>query len=463
MKNAEHKTHDTALVLGLGDSGDAAARLLAGEGCKVSVADAGTGEGLNRRAAGLERMGVEVHLGNCQLPAGRFDICVVSPGIPGDSQWVREAESRGIETLGELELGWRRRRFKVLAVTGSNGKSTLTKLCAESLERAGCRTAIGGNYGAPLSEIVLKAGQDACMPDWVVVEVSSFQMEKAVDFRPEVGILLNLNPNHLDRHGGMREYAALKWRIFGRMKDTDAGVIPFGLAPEGAAINAPSRIWRRFGTDMAADCMYRAGGVVCRDSRDGKPGPEDISLKGTMFDNEVLGMSAASAAAAVRACGFSASCVEQAAATFEPLPHRAQKIGEINGVEFVNDSKATNLAAMCAAVRMCTRPVRLIAGGRLKEGDLASVLDVLAGKVVSAYLIGEAKYSLASAWGNRVQCHLCVNLDEAVTQAWKEAQRGEVILLSPACTSFDQFKNFKERGERFVQLTHSLAEKEKEQ
>lgn len=439
-------TNRPVLVLGLGASGEASARLLRRLGAGVTVADAGSSPALEARAATLRTAGCAVHMGPGSLPAGQFDLCVTSPGIPSEHEWVLRLKGRGIPVIGELELGWLHRRSRILAVTGSNGKSTLVKLCREALEAAGASAVAGGNYGMPLSALV----QLEPAPDWLVVEVSSFQLETVERFCPDVGILLNLNPNHLDRHGTMEVYAAMKARLFARMGAAQTAVIPLD-APAGVrtALPAGCRV-RTFGLAPVADFRYEGGGIA------GPSLPAPVSVAGSAFDNEVMGLTAAACVAALEGGGLDTGAVTRAAARFERLPHRMQPVGERNGVCFVNDSKATNLAAMTAALRMTTRPVRLIAGGLLKEKDLESVKKVLANRVRGVYIIGKYSQVMADAWRDAVPCHECGTLQAATRRAWSEAQPGEMVLLSPGCASFDQFSGFEERGERFSKMVEEL-------
>ena len=424
--------YKAALVLGLGASGEAAARLLAGHGTRVTVADAGTSPGLEERAAALGKEGVTVRLGSRALPAGDFQLCVVSPGIAVHDDWVTESRRRGMEVVGELELGWRHCTSRMLAVTGSNGKSTLVKLCRETLEKAGFRAVAGGNYGTPLSAWACRAPA----PDWIVAEVSSFQLETVERFAPEVGILLNINPNHLDRHGTMEVYRATKARLFRRMGPGHTAVLPCD-APDDVWHAVPASCARRsFGLAPEADCRYADGWVIGRGFTDPVP------VTGTLLDNEVMGVTAAACAAAMEGCGVSPQWVGKAAGEFERLPHRMQTVATVRGITFVNDSKATNLAALAAGIRMAGGPVRLIAGGLLKEADLESVKKVLVKQVRGVYLIGKYSHAMASAWQDAVSCSVCSGLKEAIYQAWKEARTGEVVLLSPGCASFDQVKSF---------------------
>lgn len=442
------ETYATALVLGLAASGEAAARLLLAEGTQVSVVDRADGDVLRQRAAALDALGARVALGQSGLPAGSFSVCVVSPGIPVNSPWVNDMRQRGVPVLAELELGWSRAACRILAISGSNGKSTLVRLCADALAGAGQRVTVAGNYGIPVSQAVLERRDW----DWLVLEVSSFQLETVRAFRPDVGVLLNLHPNHLDRHGTMAAYEQLKTRLFSRMRAEDVGVVPEALASRIAGLAGSPNRWVTFGTSADAGVRYHEGRVIDRlRSR-------RLSLEATAFANDILGVAGAAAAAAIGACGESLETLERAARAFQPLPHRMQEVAARGSIRFVDDSKATNLAAMMAALKMSPAPVRLIAGGLPKHESYDAARPLLADKVAAVYLIGEAADTMASAWQDVVPCRLSRTLEEAVRSAGLQARPGDTVLLSPACASFDQFKNFEDRGDRFAQCVRTLGE-----
>lgn len=411
-----------------------------------------TAEGATQltRAAALRTAGAGVRLGAGALPGDRLDLCVVSPGVRADDAWVMEARRRGLRVWGELELGWRACRSRMLAVTGSNGKSTLVKLCHDALALAGFRTEIAGNYGPPLCA----AARLADAPDWLVVEVSSFQLETVEAFCPDAGILLNLNPNHLDRHGTLEAYGLLKARLFGAMGAAETAVVPFD-APAVIRDALPIVCRKRtFGAGGGADAAYAAyadGLVRVR-------GAGDYSVTGTPFGNAVMGITAAAAMAAIHSCEIDPACVEKAARVFQRLPHRMEPVATRRGVQFIDDSKATNLAAVEAGLTMAGGPVRLIAGGLLKEHDLSATKKRLVNRVRGVYIIGKSTQQMVSAWQDTVPCFICRDLNEAVHRAWEDAQTGEVVMLSPGCASFDQFLSYEDRGEQFKAIVRGLKE-----
>jgi len=421
-----------AVVLGAGASGKAAARLLQSEGSDVHLFSAET-EPLTAAA----------------LRAFKPDVAVVSPGFCLMHPWLELCRKYGVPLTAELELGWSRFRGRTLAVTGSNGKSTVVKWLAESLRQAGYRAEPAGNYGLPASAAVL----DDPSLDWLVLEVSSFQLETVREFRAEGVVLLNLLPNHLDRHGTMEAYLQLKCRIFEKAREGDVLLYPEELADRIAPGLRQSG--RSFGMGQKADWRFEEGAVFYR-------GRKRADFGGTTFDNPVTGPAAAAGCALLHGCGIPLVAAQRAAREFQPLEHRMQKMFAIRGVEFINDSKATNLAALCAAVRRVGKPVHLIAGGRAKEQDFISAKEVLEQSGVKVYLIGESAESMFSAWSESVSCRCCGILEEAVQAAWRAARSGEVVMLAPGCASFDQFDSFEERGRCFSRLAAELTGQEVE-
>ena len=387
-----------ALVLGNGRSGQAAAELLRREGAAVTVLD-----------------------GADAWPAsGAWDLCVTSPGIALDHPWQRAARAAGVHVVSELQLGarrWRARGGRMLAVTGSKGKSSVVKLVADALLLAGTPAVPCGNYGTPLCAV---AG-DGADPrrTWAVVEVSSFQLETTTLPADAfvAAALLNLQEDHLDRHGSAAVYHGLKRRLLGMAR----------VRIDGSA-RAPL---------PAADVRL---------------------LAGSYFDNPVLRANGLCAVALLRAAGLDDARIAAGFAAFTPLPHRMQTVLERAGVTWVDDSKATSLAALAAGVGMCAGPVRLIAGGLPKGDDPKSVIPRLRSGAKKVYLIGRCAQQFADAWQDAVPCELCGTLDRAVESARRDARSGETVLLSPGAASFDQFNGYGERGDTFAALAREGAE-----
>lgn len=450
-KLSGHEAYASALILGLGQSGVDAARLLRREGTAVTVMDRGRNDALMVTAAMLEAEGIRVMLGKDAPPESAFSVCIASPGFPSESLVLRTLRTRSVPVLPEFELGWSRLRSRVVAVTGSNGKSTLVKLCIEALQLAGLRVAQGGNCLPTVCRLAMEQAESPM--NWVVMELSSFQLEQSVNFRPEVGVLLNLYPNHLDRHHDMNAYRAAKARLFANMVASDRAIVLEQEMARMRSLAASVPDWVSFGLSKAADYRYAEGGVTLRTPVNSGALP----VRGTMFDNEIMGLAAAAAAAVIDACGAGVSALADAMRNFQPLPHRMREVATLRGIRFVDDSKATNLAALAAALKMIPGRVRLIAGGLDKNEPFDEVCALFAGKVPAAYLIGKAAPLLAAAWSDATKCSLCGNMDEAVRRAWSEAEPGETILLAPGCASFDQFRNFSERGDCFAALIGNLT------
>jgi UDP-N-acetylmuramoylalanine--D-glutamate ligase len=434
-------------VLGAGRSGVAAARLLAAHGGRVTLLDAAPRARLAQAAAALADSGARLVPAARTLPETPFDLCVVSPAFAADHPWLRLCAARGIPVIAEMELGAANWRGGLLAVTGSKGKSSVVKLCAETLAASGLPAAPAGNYGTPLCELALERPRLA----WAVTEASSFQLEHVLTLRPRVAVLLNIQADHLDRHRTPETYAGLKLSLFARQGAGDTAVLPAELA---AAAGTPAGVARHtFGAGAGADWRYTPGTV--RGKTDGRL--HEIAVRGTWFDNEVLGPAAAAAACALTACGLDGRQIAAGLAAFTPLPHRMEVVARGGGVTYVDDSKATTLTAMTAALRMLPGPARLIAGGRLKESDLDAPKEMLAAKVRKVYLVGESAPCLREAWSAVVACEVCGEMAAAVRAASRDARTGETVLLSPGCASFDQFENYGQRGACFARLARETV------
>lgn len=441
-----------ALVLGLGVSGCAASELLLRDGWGVVAIDRGSSERVLAAVERLRKLGVEAACGVNSLPSGKFELCVVSPGIPDKSPWVLEIEQRGVEVISELELGFRHCKCPIVAVTGTNGKSTLVKLLHDTFLWAGLKSVVAGNYGRPLCDVVAESES----LDWAVVEVSSFQMEKSPEFSPKIGVLLNIMPDHLNRHGSMDEYIRLKFRMFGKMQDDGLAVVNCHEIPLFNRY-APKLRMVSIGDCASADVGYcEQSGMVTGLIYGHKI---KMNISGSYFDNPVTSQAAAAAAAVMRECGVGIDVLERAIKEFKSLAHRMEHVCEIRGVKFVDDSKATNMAALAAALRMCSGRVRLIAGGELKEKSVGFVKEVLATKAVCVYVIGVAGEYLKTEWGDTVKCVESVTLEHAVGDAWRDSCSGDTVLLSPGCASFDQFDSYKARGSWFKKLVEDINEK----
>ncbi len=441
------KNYNKALILGMGVSGISAARLLLSEGVAVVIIDRSDSAKLREKAEELVALGADVHLRVDELGSISdidFDICIISPGISADDSWVNVVRQKEIDIISELELGASRLQLPMVAVTGSNGKSTFVKLCGDMLIQNGINAALAGNYGMPLCEVAMEQEKY----DWAVVEVSSFQLEHVANFHPDIAVFLNIEPDHLDRHGNMDAYTDLKSRIFNKMLGDNLALVNDKIITDVQNRVKGSPTWKSFGCGKESDYHYHDGVIEYKV-------PEKVSaldLRGTAFANEITGLTAAAVFAVSEHLSLDIDNMIKALINFESLPHRMEQVGEYNGVLFIDDSKATNIAALIGALKMVSRPVRLIVGGQLKEKDLSKPCERLKKSAKSVYCIGESALIFKKDWENSVNCILCGELDRAVHQAWNDSEPGDVILLAPGCASFDQFSSYKDRGNQFQRI-----------
>ena len=409
------------LVVGLARSGVGAADALLAEGARVVGFDRNEALDVGR----LRERSVEVHLGREEetLLQG-IDLVVKSPGVPGETLLVSSARARSVPVWSEIELGARLLLNPILGVTGTNGKTTTTELLGAVFRSAGTPVEVAGNVGRPLTTLVGSVSPEA----WVVCELSSFQLEDVETLRPRVAVLLNLEPDHLDRHGSFEAYADVKLRMFERQGAEDAAVVPRGF---GSIPGAARRV------TFAADDELPAEPLV--------PGPHNRE-------------NAAAATAAARAAGIDDAAIADALRTFEGVPHRIELVRELRGARYVNDSKATNVAAALRALASFPDArLHVILGGRGKHESYAP-LGAAFKDGDTAYLVGEAAEEIAQALGVAgVPFTHAGTLEKAVEQAAEAAAPGDVVLLSPACASFDQFRDFEARGDAFRTIVQGLA------
>ena len=428
------------LICGLARSGQAAARALAVRGEQVIAVDAASPNG----AAGLEAAGVEVHLDAAGTElVDRAGTIIKSPGVPQNAPVLEAARRAGIPIIGELELGWRLATGPVIAVTGTNGKTTVTEMVGHVLRSAGRDVAVVGNVGRPISEL---AGSPEAAST-LVVEASSFQLEDAVEFAPDVAVLLNITPDHIDRHGTFEAYREAKMRIFARQKAGSVAVVPHGT---GFADRGGQASEVTFGAG-AADAAVSGGAV----SWQGEPviRPGEMQLPGS--HNLV---NAAAALAACVAHGVQPDVAGRALVGFEGVPHRLELVAEHGGIRWFNDSKATNVESTLTALRAVDPPVRLILGGQGKSQDFSPLVGPVAERCSSVHLIGEDARRIGevlSSGGLRPQ--MDGDLATAVAAIASIAAQGDCVLLSPGCASFDQFSDFESRGAAFRSLVAEVV------
>lgn len=442
-------------VVGLARSGAAAAGLLLREGAVVSVTDrkpaAELADWMTRFEPGRIRWFVGGHPDDAFRDA---ELIVLSPGVPLASPPLQAAQARGIPVWSELELASRFVSAPLVAITGSNGKSTTTALTGEMCRAAGRRTFVGGNLGTPLSEAV---GPGSAWGE-VVLEVSSFQLETVTTFRPAVAALLNVTPDHLDRYPDFRAYAAAKCRIFERQRGDDAAVLnaddPVCRDPAYTGALTARRVHFSRLAEPPGDGVWVDGGTIV--SRMGERRERIMPLDRLRIAgvHNVENALAATAVALLR--GIAPGPIEQALAAFPGLEHRLEFVRELKGVTYINDSKGTNVGAVQKSLESFTRPVVLIAGGVDKGGDFAALRPLVSRLVKKAVLIGAARPQLRRAFEGATTVAEADGLEEAVRIAADSAVPGDVVLLSPACASFDLFRDFEDRGLRFKALVHAL-------
>ena len=426
------------LIVGLARSGIAAALALRARGEEVIGVDSGTPAALGE----LVETGVELHLNErgSDLLA-RVRSVVKSPGVPSSAAVVGAARERGMPLLGELELGWRLLANEFIAVTGTNGKTTTVALIESIHREAGAPAAIAGNVGIALSSLAGSVDEAAT----IVCEASSFQLEDTIDFAPEAAVLLNVSPDHLDRHSTFEDYLKAKLEIFARQGNDDVAVAPLGLGVEDLG-GCARRVC--FGSGPGAALSEEAG-QLWWDERPLLPLSE-LRLRGRHNVQNAM-----AAAAVCLARGIDEEAVRAALRTFAGVAHRLEEVARHGGVLFVNDSKATNVASTLVALEAFEgdRGVHLILGGQGKDQDFRTLRDGVERSCEAVYLIGQDAPTIAAAIaGARTPVHMCGELERAVREASRAAVAGQVVLLSPACASFDQFADFEARGERFRML-----------
>ncbi|MES2310290.1 MAG: UDP-N-acetylmuramoyl-L-alanine--D-glutamate ligase, partial [Verrucomicrobiota bacterium] len=407
------------LVLGLGVSGFEAARLAKSHGAHVTVCDEAQRPAIRDKGISLEREGITVHMGG-HLHLSACDLVIVSPGIDLQSPFSKSVIPAGVT---------------VVAITGTNGKTTTTELITAALLKAGKKAVAVGNIGKAFSTVGSSTDYD-----YLVVEVSSFQLETIQTFRPHVALHLNLTPDHLDRYPGMAEYGAAKERIFENQTASDFAIVNSNLTLK--PFNSVKRTFS--GVDATADYRFEKGILFA--------GKNELFR---LSDSQLLGMhnveNMLATVAATDALGIDRQAVIQSLCEYRPKAHRCEKIGEFNGVLYINDSKGTNVDAVEKALTSLNRPTVLIAGGKDKGLSFTGLRSVITQKVKHAILIGETRDQIAQDWENTVPLEKASTLHEAVELACRAADQGDIVLLSPGCSSFDMFQSYEDRGNQFRQ------------
>jgi UDP-N-acetylmuramoylalanine--D-glutamate ligase len=446
----------TVVVVGAGLSGIAATEFLLENGARVVLTDSKSEETLSNAIASLRtrntgRLALELG-GHKRETFGECDLLVVSPGVPLALPIFELSRSRGIPVVAEVELAYRHLQGKILAITGSNGKTTTTTLVAELLRGSGFKAYAAGNLGAPLIGFAAHSAPE----DIYAVEMSSFQLEGIRDFRPHVGALLNLTPDHLDRYPGFEEYAAAKERIFMNQGPAEFAVLNAddqrAAALAGRISSSPVLFSRR--TEPDRGVFLRAGRLIYRDGAIERVlfPADSIRLKGDHNAENVL-----AACTVALLAGAAPEGLEAVVRRFRGVEHRLEWVAEIDGVEYYNDSKATNVDAAIKALEAFPGGIHLIAGGRDKGGDFAVLRPLVAQRVKRLVLLGEAAGKIRQALQGAAEIGEAADLPEAVQICRRQAMPGDVVLLAPACASFDMFRSFEHRGRVFKEAVHALS------
>jgi UDP-N-acetylmuramoylalanine--D-glutamate ligase len=451
--NWQSKIEKNVLVVGLGESGLAAAKWLVRQGSQVTVSEKRKKTDFNKDViADLLRSGVKLEFGGHRIKTFlESDLIIVSPGISLDIKPLSQARGQGVPVIGEIELASRYLKTPCIAVTGTNGKSTVVHLIGEMLRKGGKRVFVGGNIGRPLTYYV--AGKQEV--DYVVLEVSSFQLDTTQTFSPLMALILNISPDHLDRYADYTSYVRSKERVFANQ------------GPEQILILNDDDPWLRKEQPKNGPTVYRygleskperiaalkTGGIAAK-----LPGEEMITFRLEQFSlpgnhNRTNLMASIIPCLILK---IPPSAIQEVIDHFQGLPHRIERVDTVRGITFYDDSKATNIDAAIKSITSFSKPVVLIAGGRDKGSDYHRFVEAVSEKVKLAIFLGEASNLLSEAFGNKISWNMASSMTDAVSLAFNQAQKGDVVLLAPACASFDMFKDFRHRGEVFKEAVRSL-------
>jgi len=444
------------LVVGLGKSGIAAALFLRKQRARVTVSDARSATVVAKQITELLDAGVMVESGgHGLLTFRRQDLIVISPGVPLDTPEVVQAISYGVPVIGELELASRYLKGRVVAITGSNGKTTTTTLIGRIFEDAGVPTLVGGNIGTPVIELAPQSTDESVD----VLEVSSFQLETIKEFHPSIALVLNITPDHLDRHGSFENYAAMKARITENQQAGDFLVLNAEDKPtQMVAAKTKAQIyWFSARRQIKQGTFVHGESIFFLAKEGGKPEPimpvAEITLRGAHNVENVL-----AAICAARLAGVEAEKIRAAVASFKAVEHRLEFVRCLQGVDYFNDSKATNVDAAIKAIEAFPAGIHLILGGKDKDSDYTVLSPLLRERVKAVYTIGSAAEKIERELHGVVKMVGAGTIDVAVREANRAAVPGDVVLLAPACASFDQFENYEHRGRTFRQIVNSLGQ-----
>jgi UDP-N-acetylmuramoylalanine--D-glutamate ligase len=436
------------LVVGGAVTGISVSRFLAKRGAHVTLTDSSLLSGKEEEISHIKDMGVSLDLGGHKIENFKnSDLIVLSPGVPLYIEPMLEARRRKVRIMGEVELAYRYLEAPILAVTGTNGKTTTTAILGDMLKGCGMKVKVGGNIGEPLIDLVDGSGD----LDFVVAEISSFQLEAIEEFRPYVAILTNITPDHLDRYKNFEEYVLAKMNIFKNQKASDFAVLNGDdeeVLKRKGEILAKKIFFSR--TKEEKDGVFLKDGKIKSMVASGSFAydPGEYPIRGVHNMENIM---AAIAASAVVGCG--GENLDRAIKKFRPISHRLELVNTVGGVGFYNDSKATNVGAALKSIESFDGGIHLIMGGVDKGGSYRPLIEPIRERVVSLYLIGEAKDKIKNEIGGIVPTFTAEGMEQAVTLAFERASSGDVVLLAPACSSFDMYENYKVRGEHFKEIT----------
>jgi UDP-N-acetylmuramoylalanine--D-glutamate ligase len=454
---------EKVLVIGLGRSGRASVAVLRRRGATVLATDEKPPGELEEIVVALEKQGVGfIPPGSIEDSIDDVTAAILSPGVPLNSELVRRVQAKRIPVFSEIEVAYRICKSPIVAISGTKGKTTTTALVGEIFRHAGHKTRVGGNIGDPLIEQTVDAGED----EWVIAEVSSFQLEAIRSFKPRISLLLNISPDHLDRYHSMDEYTEAKFRIFANQGPSDTFVGNLDdpriatLAEGENAVRVHARaLWFASAPHRNTALYVRGEKTIVYAPPTGDPRPveimkiDEIPLRGAHNVENVMG-----AILSALAAGIEPALVREAVMAFEALPHRLELVGTIDGIDYVDDSKATNPGSVIAALRSFERPIVLIAGGKAKGTDFAELGKVISSRTKGAVLIGESADAIA-ATVKRSHVERASSMREAVEAAARLAKPGDVVLLSPGCASFDMFSSAEARGDEFEKIVAERSSK----
>ncbi|MBT3180947.1 MAG: UDP-N-acetylmuramoyl-L-alanine--D-glutamate ligase [Deltaproteobacteria bacterium] len=448
------------VVVGLGKSGIATARYLCKQGASVVVSDQKAADQLVKECEALKGCDVQFSLGkNDPALFLGVDLIALSPGVPTTIPGLKEARAVGTDVVGDMEIASWKMDKPIVAITGTNGKTTTTSLTGHLLKHAGIKAVVGGNIGEPILDLMEEIEES----DVVVLEMSSFQIETSPSLKPKIAAILNITPDHLDRHSSFEEYISCKAKLFERVIDGGSGIYNAGddrvaqsilaskcnLFPFDAAGQLFSKENLKEGRawfDGSNLCVWPYGGRVEKYALEGVP------LKGVHNRENML-----TALSICEILGAEPALLLEGLKSFKGLPHRMEYVNEINGISFFNDSKGTNVGATQRALEQFAEPVVLIAGGLAKGADLSSLKGMISERVKALVLIGESQDEMASLFEGCASIKKATSMEDAVSKAYASAEPGDVILLSPACASFDMFKNYAHRGEMFINSVDNIS------